>query len=317
MRVLTVTNMYPTAARPVYGIFVGEQVEALSRHCGVVPEVYHIDTSRGRRAYLRSLLELPRIIAAGGYDIVHVHYGLSGLFMLRPFWTSPTATLLTLHGGDIQPEQGKPVQVALTRKILQRVDAAVALNERMARLASECCSRVEQIACGVDTQLFSPGAAKAKDGTVRLLFVSDPSRRVKNYPLFQSVAAILRQRYGFEIEELQLSGFSREEASATMRSADLLLLTSISEGSPQVVKEALACDLAVVSTPVGDVRRMLAGLEGCAVAASHDADELARLAAESLSGRIAGSPRRQRIFDLKLDEKSTAERVYNLYCSLL
>ena len=50
-----------------------------------------------------------------------------------------------------------------------------------------------------------------------------------------------------------------------MNACDLLLLTSVHEGSPMVVKEALACNLPVVAVPAGDVATRLQDVAGCHV----------------------------------------------------
>ena len=83
---------------------------------------------------------------------------------------------------------------------------------------------------------------------------------MKNYPLFRKVLSELDSRYGIRTREVVLDGKTRKETAQMMRDADLLLLTSRSEGSPQVVKEALSANLPVVSTRVGDVETLLDGV---------------------------------------------------------
>lgn len=320
MRVLIVTNMYPTPAKPTYGIFVAEQVEAL-RKAGPdsVVDVHYINPCEsGNMVYLRSMFELPRIISAGRYDLVHIHYGLSGLFLLNPFRHIDVPVVLTLHGGDIQPEQGKYVQVALTRRIIRKTDVVLSLNERMSALALHAgARRVEIFPCAVETGLFTPPASRPdlrnKD-ELAVIFPASKNRKVKNYPLFREVLAELAERYGIRTREMILEGKSRAEAAQMMRDADLLLLTSISEGSPQVVKEALSANLPVVSTRVGDVETLLDGVADCACG---NPEELAGLVAGVVAGRYHGMTGRERIFSLGLDSESVAAGILTLYDSFL
>ena len=320
MRVLIVTNMYPTAARPAYGIFVAEQVAAMrkARPDAVVDVQFINPEEDGKTIYFKSMFSLPRLIAAGSYDVVHVHYGLSGLFLLNSFRHVGVPVVLTLHGGDIQPEQGKYVQVALTRRIIRKTDVVVTLNGRMSGLAAEAgAKRVEVIPCAVETGLFTPPqfrpALQDRD-CLTVVFPSARIREVKNYPLFRKVLSELDSRYGIRTREVVLDGKTRKETAQMMRDADLLLLTSRSEGSPQVVKEALSANLPVVSTRVGDVETLLGGVAGCACG---DPEELADRVADVVSGRISGMCGRDRIFRSGLDSESVATRIWALYDNLI
>jgi len=92
------------------------------------------------------------------------------------------------------------------------------------------------------------------------------------------------------------------------------LLTSRSEGSPQFIKEAMACNLPIVSTDVGDVRFNVAGVDGCYVC-DQDVKELA----EKLSLAILFGKRtqgRQRIVALGLDSDTIANKLIGVYNSL-
>lgn len=313
--------MYPSAERPAYGIFVAEQVEALrAARPDMEIDVYFINPEAdGKSIYFKSIAELRNKIDRGGYDLVHVHYGLSGLFMLSPRWKAPVPVVVTLHGGDIQPEQGKRVQVALTRRILRKADCAIALNERMAALASKAgARRVELIPCAVNTALFTPPEEPrpplAGRNRLSVIFPSAHSRAVKNYPLFCRVVDELDKKYGIKVDETELDAMSRKEIAWALAGADLMLLTSISEGSPQVVKEAMAANLPVVSTRVGDVEHLFKDTRNCAWA---EPSELASTVVNVTEGQVTGKSERDRIFELGLDQTSTANRIIKLYTSLL
>lgn len=309
--------MYPDGERPVYGIFVREQVEAL-RRCAPDMEidVKYINPLHERTAYVRSVFSVSRI--ARGYDLVHVHYGLSGLFLLNPLRGELPPVVVTLHGGDILSEQGKWMQVRLTRHIIRRADAVVTLNQAMTDIVRPLVPRVEEIPCGIDVSRFRSKGVRLHGRRLLVVFPGDRRREVKDYPLFERTLGLLADRYRIDCEPVELNGMSRPEVASLFQRADLMLMTSVSEGSPQSVKEALACSLPVVSTPVGDVARLLSGVRDCAVAPDRSPETLASLVADVLNGRfphgVSGS---EKIRQLGLDADTVARRVYGLYNSLL
>ena len=95
-----------------------------------------------------------------------------------------------------------------------------------------------------------------------------------------------------------------------MSAADALVLTSMHEGSPNVVKEALACNLPVVAVDVGDVRHRIGAVAGCVLCADDRPETVAAgLVAVLQRGRhIAG---RETVLDL--DERITAEKTIAVY----
>ena len=90
-------------------------------------------------------------------------------------------------------------------------------------------------------------------------------------------------------------------------------MTSLSEGSPQAIKEAMCCNLPCVSTPVGDVSVLLDGVKDSYVSKEHSADELAELVVKSLNGFGHGVLGREKIIKLRLDEEVVANDIYNVY----
>ena len=322
MKVLLVTNMYPSERKPYYGIFVKEQMDTMTRFFPDIEyDIYCIEGSGGASAgkwksitnYLRSIWEVDNKLRSGQYDFVHVHYGFSGLYLLNPFHKK-TPVLITLHGGDIQLEQKKQFQVFATRRILKHASFAITLNERMNDIVQCYIDTTKIIPCSIDTSLFKPLPFKKNQSNKPLIvFPSNKDRFEKNYPLFKETIVSLKSLYGIDCETCELKNMSRNEVKEIYQKADLLLMTSISEGSPQVVKEAMACDLPVVSTPVGDVSVLLKNVKNSAVAKSFNPDELASLCLHSLNGQIEGTSGRDKIFQLGLDDASTSHKIYEIY----
>lgn len=314
MKLLIVTNMYPDKARPYNGIFVYEQVEAIKRyHPNVNVDVCFIDGSKGKIEYLKSIFKVNHLISKGCYDIVHIHYGLSGLFMLWPF-RKKVSTFITFHGCDIQPQgDGGKLTRWISKQVVRRCNGCIVLNNGMQKLVDAYCKNNALIPCAVDSNTFRPIGQRGKNEIVQIVFPSKHNYPIKNYPLFADVLSILQNKYKLQCNEIELKGLSRSEIAEIFSRADLMLLTSNSEGSPQVVKEAMACNLPIVSTPVGDVPELLSGVKDCYVSDNHDAEVLASLVIKSLSHMGEGISGRDKIKQLHLDEKSIADRIYNLY----
>lgn len=274
---LYVTNMYPTEDHPVDGIFIKEQIQDLSEIIPLQVEVKLIDSVyQGKWEYLKSILSIPRIIKSRSFDLIHVHYGLSGIFLL--FFKPRQKVFLTLHGSDIQKRKKNGWQVWLTKKILPKADQIFVQNEAMKNLVHPYNQNVEVVTCGVDAEFFKPELPTSTSGNSKLvLFPSSPSREVKDYPLFLRVIEQVRKKVSHQVNFACIDKLSRSEVRSLLNKADCLLLTSKTEGSPQVVKEALCCNLPVVATPVGDVKEIVDEVPNCRVAASHEVEELANL----------------------------------------
>jgi glycosyltransferase involved in cell wall biosynthesis len=256
LSILFVTAMYPHPARPGSGAFVmhqAEQLRALAHHVDVV----HVKGYRSKWNYLKGAVDVLRATWRRRYDVVHVHYGLTGLCALVR-WRAPM--VVTLHGSDVL--QGM-VQPLISRVVARAADATIAVSPD---IAARYPGTV--IPCGVDLEKFRPGD---RDGARRalgltptgkyVLFPFNPDRRLKRYDLSKDAVESLRAE-GLDVSILPVWNESNDRMPLYYAAADVMILCSDTEGSPTSVKEALACDLPVVSTDVGDVRTLLQGIEG-------------------------------------------------------
>ena len=313
-RVLVVTNMWPSAAAPWAGIFVREQVEALR---AAAPEwdfeVLEIAGGRGRSDYL---LAIPRVRrAARGRDLVHAHYGLTGATVAAARVSAPL--VVTLHGSDVNIGW----QRALSRPAVRRAAAVLAASERMRSLLGGQDVRV--LPSGVDMDRFRPlerESARRRLGMAAdrpvALFPAAPGNPLKGYELFQAAVAELPRQPA--VEARTMGNVPREQVPALLCAVDVVVLTSRSEGSPMVVKEALACGTAVVGVDVGDVARLVGGLPGCAVVEREPAAIAAAVGrALGAKGAAARDARRRRNLELGLDSGSVARRVLGVYHQVL
>lgn len=286
-RVLVVTNMWPSEADPVFGVFVREQVGSL-RRLGLRVDVAFVDGRDRTQNYLRALPRLRALLATGRYDLVHAHYVLAGLCA----WLAGAGRgrggpplVLTHHG--IEVFEGW--QARVSRWLTPRVDRAIVMNAAMAQALGLDSESV--LACGVDLDRFRPGSRAAARAALGL----DPARRYVAWVgvdrpekrLGLARAAVDRLRaWGEDAVLLQVSGLPQREVPRYLQAADVLLVTSRREGGPLVAKEALACDRPVVGTDVGDLRSVLAGIPGCAVV-PEDGPDLADRLARALAAALA------------------------------
>jgi glycosyltransferase involved in cell wall biosynthesis len=275
MKVLVVTNMWPSAERPHWGAFVRSQADSLAT-LGVTNVLYEIEGWRSTREYWRALRELPRRAREHGVDLVHAHYGLSGAAALG---VRHVPLVVSFCGDDLLGRPDARGRLSLKSRALvplsvmaaRRADAVIVKSEEMRRVIGSV-SGVEVIPNGVDLSRFAPRPqAEARAalgwpaGARILLFPANPDEPRKNYALAQEVERRLRER-GMTVRLEHVYGRPQTEVVTAMNAADVMLLPSFHEGSPNALKEALALNLPVVAAPAGDAAERLRGVTPSAVA---------------------------------------------------
>ncbi|MBO4263616.1 MAG: glycosyltransferase [Bacteroidales bacterium] len=239
-------------------VFVWEQIEAVCRrHPEVAYRVFAVRES-GIRGYLRQRRLLMAAIRDFRPDIIHAHCGHIGALAVLQ---RKVPVVTTFHGSDINQKGMRPVSVFAS--LFSRVSVFVArgLADRLPLKGR----RHVILPCGVDRSIFFPAGISSDKPYV--LFSSAFDNPVKNAPLARRVMAHFP-----ELELREIKGKTRQEVADLINGAQLVLMTSFSEGSPQIIKEALCCGQRIVSVRVGDVAERLQGLRGCRVC---DADEAA------------------------------------------
>lgn len=269
-QVLVVTNAWPYEDDPYYGIFVRREVDALGR-LGVPCDVLFIHGYRTKSVYPRAALRLLRwnLSRSFRYRIVHAHGGetaLAARFIVR------VPVVATYIGDDLQAEKSSDGSVTKIRRVrawVQRKHAAsfshtVTMSRTMERLLP-AAARKRNLVCpsGVELSTFAPfdqAVSRARlgwpDDELTVVFAANPARPGKRFWLAQAAVEGARER----LPQLRLRVAAEvrpEMMSVWMNAAHCLIMTSVSEGSPNVVKEAIACGLPVVTTRVGDVEEML------------------------------------------------------------
>ena len=317
MRVLIMTAIYPTPENPAFGSFVRTQAESLKR-AGIGVEMLVLKGSNRKLIYPKGVLQLRNLLAWGSFDLVHAHYGFVGM-VARTQWKVPV--VVTYHGDDLLGtvnEQGKKARwsalvVAAGKKLAQHVDAAIVQTPEMASKLTK--SRVFVIPHEVDFEVFKPTQRMQARATLGLqadkkylLFAANPQIPVKRFPLAKAVAEWLVRRDP-SIELLVVSREPQDRLALYMSACDVLVFPSYQEGSPNVVKQAMACNLPIVATDVGDIRQVIGKTSDCYVCNPSVTEFAARITQVlSHSGRTDG---RERV--RHLDPATVSERIIEVY----
>lgn len=291
-RVLMVTGIYPTEQKPHSGTFIKALVDSLVA-AGHDVEVVHPKPGPVPIRYASATLQVFLKTLSGRFDIVHGHYGLWCL-AARMQWTTPVVAAylgddllgtVTASGGYSKKSM---LVVSISRWLCHAVDAVTVKTDQMKDAASG--DNIVVIPDGINFELFHPiPRAKARAALgwdpdrYCVLFSNDPDIPVKNFPLAKAAIERLHAK-GVSAELVVANGLSQTQVVQYMNASNALILPSIAEGSPNVVKEAMACNVPVVATNVGDVAEVIGKTKGCSVCPS-DPDVMATALEEAFRHR--------------------------------
>lgn len=325
MRVLIVCSYKPQLPDGV-APFVHEQTEAL-RAQGCECAYYHIK-GKGMVGYLREVPKLRGKIREWKPDVIHAHYGLTCL--VANLATRRVPVVSTYHGSDINEASVRRIS-----KIAMRLSAwNVFVSKRNMALAGAVeGKKASLVPCGValsDEQLMTRvEVRKAFGWTVdekKVLFAGAFDNDVKDPQLaIDAIASLNESLHSMsrdkslnepltlnDVELIELKGYTREGVNRLMCACDCLLMTSKTEGSPQVIKEAMACGCPIVSVDVGDVAERTEGVDGCFVVKSREPKEIASALEKAIAfeGKTNG---REKILAAGLTNEQVAKRIIAIY----
>ncbi len=273
MRVLIVTAMYPTPENPAYGSFIRTQIQSLEQ-AGVKIEVLVLSAWPRKLLYPKGVVQLRKYLAHSAIDLVHAHYSYVGM-VARTQWKVPV--VVTYHGDDllgtVRNAQGQHTWssrlIVGAGQILGRLaDAAIVQSPEMAEKLRDT-DDVYVIPHEVAFELFRPIERQHARRVLGLdaqkkylLFAANPRIPVKHFPLARAVAEHLVQ-HDPAIELLVVYKEPQDRLALYMNACDVLVFPAFQEGSSNIVKQAMACNLPIVATDVGDVRDIIGNTPGC------------------------------------------------------
>lgn len=271
---------------------------------------YYLIKGKGIIGYLKSIQPLKTFIKKNKVDIVHAHYSMSA------FVTSLTGVkpiLVSLMGCDVQGGYLSKLLVKIFYKISWK-NAIVKSDTMYNRLG---LTNVFVIPNGVNTEVFNSMDKRVCQKQLgwdydkkHILFAANPSRTEKNYILAKKAFSILNKE---NIELHSLNDVSPKQMPLWMNSADVVLLVSLREGSPNVIKEAMACNRPIVSTDVGDVKEVIGNTKGCYLT-SFDPRDIA----DKINMALAFGERTNGVENIKhLESIVVAKKIINIYLKVL
>lgn len=307
------------------GTFVEQQIVGLKR-IGVEVDVMLVNRAeRGMGSYFTMGAALRERIGQFQPDVVHVMYG--GVLAERvTSIVTEIPVVVSFCGSDLL---GERLSGSLRRIISEcgvfashiaarRAFGVIVKSRNLEKAlpASVDRSKVRIIPNGINLERFNPldqVDCRKKLGwnfnKFHVLFPANAGDPVKR-PFLAQAAIETANRLGMDAEMHQLRGVAPEEVSIWLNASDAVLLTSLHEGSPNVIKEALACDVPVVSVDVGDVRERISGIDGCHIALPNSDDLAAKLhLVRTRGGRVAG---REKVQQISLEQTSLKLRSFYL-----
>lgn len=286
--------------------FISEQVESIREH-GIEVNYFFIQ-GNGIKAYLKEYPLFKKEISAFKPDLIHAHYGLSGIFANLQ---RSIPVITTFHGTDLHSRKVRFLsQFAATLS-----KHAIYVSEQLSRNA-RVKNNFSIIPCGINFKTFYPvNTNKARElmgldlNKKYVLFSGSFDVPIKNANLARSAI----KKFDEDVHLIELKSYSREEVNLLFNACNVALMTSKREGSPQFIKEALACNCPIVSTPVGDVPKLLNNIEGCYLSSFDPDDIYNKLKKAILFGRLHNSAKKIS----HLNNIHIANRIILLYNTLV
>jgi teichuronic acid biosynthesis glycosyltransferase TuaC len=287
---------------------------------------YFTIKGKGLLGYIKGARELRRFLKNNKYDIIHAHYTLSGWSTVLAFPKTPV--VLSLMGSDAYGEYighnkikfSSRYLIALTYLIQPFVKAIICKTKHIQDfIYLKKKSHVIPNGILLDTIIQNSDGyrdeLKLKTDRKYVLFLGNKEEMRKNFVVVKKALELLNDNRN---ELLSPYPVSHDVAIKYMNTADVLVAPSFMEGSPNVIKEAMACNCPVVATDVGDVKWLFGNEPGYFVT-GFEPEEVAENIGKALRfAEIHNKTNgRNRIIDLKLDSKSVAQRIIDVYSSVL
>lgn len=290
--------------------FVQVQMDSLAEQ-GVEISLYRV-VGRGIKGYVTNTIRLRKILKREQPDIVHAHYSICGYLASIANFGLKSSVVVSLMGSDMV------VKLPLIRFFAKKIwDMTIVKSREMYDRLNVAKARIIPNGVNIDKMcLLDRDNSRKKcgfeDTKQYVIWCSQIDREEKNYPLAQKAVDLLSDK---NVVLLPIQDAPHHMMNVYMRAADVLLLTSKREGSPNVIKEAMACNLPIVSTNVGDVEWLLDHVEGAYITQDDTPQNVCEYLKKALTF-LGNSTGRQRLIDIGLTTRSIASDIINIYTDI-
>ena len=325
MNVLHIVGGLPTPEKPYLQPFIKAQIDSLVS-IGINVKTLNLHGDKSFLNYFFSAKKVRSIVNEKKIQIIHSHYSYCGITALLAKTKVPI--VLSLMGSDLlgNPNSKGNLTIrgrfdkALTKYVSQKVDRIIVKSPEMKNKLN-VKKLIDVVPNGVDFSLFNPNTKVQnvdkfgiKENEFVALFLGDPKLDRKNYSLAKKGFDEFVNK--FQIKDAKILnpfGISHGQVSQLMNASNVLLLTSFWEGSPNVIKEAMACDLPIISVDVGDVKEVIGKTFNCFLV-DYSAEEIAEKLKVIYDNKLRSNGREN---INHLSDRNIAEKLFEIYSEIL
>ena len=279
---------------------------------------YFTIKGKGLKGYIKSIPRLKSFLKENKYDLLHAHYSLSGWVTL--FGGLGIPKVLSLMGSDSHGGSIKKSSLSFMRFqlwLIQFFYKTIIVKSENIKNSLWAKRKVLTIPNGVNFDQFRPLDKKEARNKLNLdmdkkyiLFMANPEDDNKNFQLLSNAMYHLNEK---EIEILKPFPVVHENVYFYYNACDVLVFPSKKEGSPNVIKEALACNAKIVATLSGDIKEQTKDLANVYIS-KFDAKDLAEGIEKMIGSTVSVNSRE--IVRNRLDDQVIAEQLISVYQSL-
>lgn len=287
---------------------------------------YFLIRGRGIIGYIKGVFNLREFLKANKYDLIHAHYVLSGWCAV--LGAKKTPVILSLMGSDAFGKYISPTKKEFKSRfsilltyLIQPFVKRIICKSLFIQSFVYLKNKSSVLPNGINLDVFHPLNIRTyeylglDEGKKYILYIGSKKDVWKNYILLEDAVKLLDDP---TVEILNPFPVKHEQVPHYINIANVTVLTSFMEGSPNIIKEAMACNCPITATNVGDIAWVIGDTKGCYTSSFDPADFANKLRLSlDFSVQHKKTDGRVRIIELGLDSRSIAQKLICIYQEIL